>query len=52
MEEVRDEECMRRAAWLDRLHKAVDASLDEEFDVIPRSAVMREAVGFVEYCIL
>ena len=33
-----------RAAWLSRLHKAVEASLDEVLPDIPRSMAMREPI--------
>ena len=38
------EEKERREAWLKKMDAAIDASLDEDFDVIPRSQVMREPV--------
>jgi hypothetical protein len=39
-------EAERRAAWLNRLHKAVDASLDEDLPDFPPRQPMRPPLDF------
>jgi hypothetical protein len=35
----------RRVAWLKRLHKAIDLSMDEELPEFSRSTIMREPLN-------